>query len=798
MPPDTKLDAQIQEIPLKRNMAPSETSNAFTPISPNPFITGNPVRDPSLFFGREDDFAHVRQRLIAESEGIVMLFVGERRSGKTSIMFQILDGRLGDEFLPIFIDMQQIAGVVGDNDLLGRIAEFTIEQIDDKRLVAEYYDFAQGNPVLTFDRLLDDIHQIFPDKRLVFLVDEAEILQTKEVREEITNAALMYLSNILESRKVSFCFTGSSGLADSGSVGWRRLISKGEAREITFLSKTDTLRLIQHPVEGRVFYGEGVVDSIYDLTFGHPFYTQVICTNVVDYLNEAQKNDLDIKGLQDVVRTIIDNPPPQLVYAWDEFSITEQLCLSLLSEESDKGVLVKPQALFETIKENNYPLQLKSDALHKSLEDLYGHKVLERSDEGGYHFRVDLFRQWIRRARSIWSLVEEQAPRKGRRVIWAAAGVAAFVLAAGLGYIFSRSTETSVQGGGPAAIHSGNMWVESDLREVEVVVNGELRGTRAPVMISDLEPGSYIVEVKKPKYYSWTREVAIEKGKTDSLHATLLRQTGILNVRSQPAGVLVQVEGEVDTSAITPLENLALPTGVYQVTMRQSGYVEQRRQVNIAEGAAAEVTFELRVRVGNIYVDSRSRGALILVDGKSTGSRTPSLLESRSVGRHKIALRLPDHESSETQIEVALGRTDTVRLNLVLSPARLQLTSIPPGANIFIDGNARGQTPKAMELKPGQHRIQLIKEGYESHESEQNYQPGQSYRPRVVLVAQYGWVRIVKPLFGTLMVNGTDEHTVPPGDIQLQVGTYTVAAKGQKEPTTVHVTKGDTVKVSLP
>ncbi len=485
--------------------------------------------------------------------------------------------------------------------------------------------------MLTFDRLLDDIHQIFPERRLVFLVDEAEILQVKETREEITNAALMYLSNILESRKVSFCFTGSSGLADSGSVGWRRLISKGEAREITFLSKTDTLRLIQRPVEGRVFYGEGVMDGIYDLTFGHPFYTQVICTNAVDYLNEVQRNDLDLDGLQEVVRTIVDNPPPQMMYAWDELSSTEQLCLSLLSEESDKGAITS-QELVDTIKENNYPLQLKSDALHKSLEDLYGHKVLERSDEGGYHFRVDLFRQWILQARSIWSLVEEQAPRKGRRVIWAAAGVAAFVLAAGLGFFFSRSTETSVQGAGPAAIQSGNMWVESNPREVQVLVNGKVKAAMAPVMISDLEPGTYKLEVKKPKYHTWTREIAIANGKTDSLHATLVRQTGSLNVRSQPVGVLVQVEGEVDTSALTPLENLALPTGVYQVTMRQSGYVEQRRKVNIAAGAAAEVSFELRARVGNIYVDSQPRGALILVDGASTGSKTPSLLESRSVG----------------------------------------------------------------------------------------------------------------------------------------------------------------------
>lgn len=92
----------------------------------------------------------------------------------------------------------------------------------------------------------------------------------------------------------------------------------------------------------------------------------------------------------------------------------------------------------------------------------------------------------------------------------------------------------------------------------------------------------------------------------------------------------------------------------------------------------------------------------------------------------------------------------------------------------------------------------MVKEGYELYELEQDFQPGQSYQPRVTLAAQYGWVRIVKPLFGTVIVNGSDEHAVPPGDIQLQVGSYTVATKGQKAPTTVQVAKGDTVKVSLP
>jgi hypothetical protein len=43
------------------------------------------------------------------------VFCGERRSGKTSILFQILNGRLGERFLPVLVDMQILAGIRDDS-----------------------------------------------------------------------------------------------------------------------------------------------------------------------------------------------------------------------------------------------------------------------------------------------------------------------------------------------------------------------------------------------------------------------------------------------------------------------------------------------------------------------------------------------------------------------------------------------------------------------------------------------------------------------------------------------------------
>ena len=238
---------------------------------------------PYLFVGREDNFARVKQRLQDEIEGIVLLFVGERRSGKTSILFQIQAGRLGGKFLPVFVDMQQLAGEqTGDREFLAHLAEKTLEQTQDERLIAglEYYDFTNGNPTLAFDKVLDDLFQVDPDRQLVILIDEAEILRDKVRNEEFSGAVLTYMASILESRRVSYCFTGSHGLSESDVDEWRRLLGKAAYEEVTFLSRQDTYRLAQEPVANRVTYQEGVVEEIYNLTHGHPFYTQVLCSNV--------------------------------------------------------------------------------------------------------------------------------------------------------------------------------------------------------------------------------------------------------------------------------------------------------------------------------------------------------------------------------------------------------------------------------------------------------------------------------------------------------------------------------------
>lgn len=65
------------------------------PLLSDPYIVGNPIKSREMFFGREDDFQFVARKIGEGRSNQIVVLCGERRSGKTSILFQIRGGRLG-------------------------------------------------------------------------------------------------------------------------------------------------------------------------------------------------------------------------------------------------------------------------------------------------------------------------------------------------------------------------------------------------------------------------------------------------------------------------------------------------------------------------------------------------------------------------------------------------------------------------------------------------------------------------------------------------------------------------------
>ena len=138
----------------------------FEPIT-NPYIVGNPIKTKKMFYGREDDFEFIRRKLESGSKSYIIVLSGERRSGKTSILFQILNGQLGDNFIPILIDMQTMAGLKNEAEFFEKLAQETVKYLDDRFSINNYnFHSANDSPYKVFTRLLDEMHTAEPQKTL--------------------------------------------------------------------------------------------------------------------------------------------------------------------------------------------------------------------------------------------------------------------------------------------------------------------------------------------------------------------------------------------------------------------------------------------------------------------------------------------------------------------------------------------------------------------------------------------------------------------------------------------------------
>ena len=71
----------------------------------NPYIAGNPLRGEAVFIGRMDLLREVQSLLRRPKSNAIVLY-GQRRIGKTSILFE-LEQKLAEtgQYLPVYFDL---------------------------------------------------------------------------------------------------------------------------------------------------------------------------------------------------------------------------------------------------------------------------------------------------------------------------------------------------------------------------------------------------------------------------------------------------------------------------------------------------------------------------------------------------------------------------------------------------------------------------------------------------------------------------------------------------------------------
>lgn len=226
-----------------------------------------------------------------------------------------------------------------------------------------------------------------------------------------------------------------------------------------------------------------------------------------------------------------------------------------------------------------------------------------------------------------------------------------------------------------------------------------------------------------------------------SLHAEQDKRVGRLQVTTNVPAT-IDVDG-VDTGKTPLAAPLRVAGGTHLVGVAAPGHLPARREVSVAGGATAELSFTLeatQAKLGRVELRTRLPGVDVYVDGEAMG-RTPVLAAmSVGAGRHAMELRRRGYVTGRRELELREGATAEVALDLeedASAPAsdrgRLIVAASEPEAEVTVDGLRRGVPRAPLALPLGPHRLRVERAGFEPVERDIELPGGGDLTVRVTL-----------------------------------------------------------------
>ena len=360
-----------------------------------------------MFYGRAVLIKNLRETILNAPSGKSVVIYGQKRTGKSSILYH-LERQLADRFIPVKFSIGDIANEPSVKTFL-----YTIVQKLSNALVEHFPEFEEAerpslsdltqSPELVFYDYMDSvIRKLKRDQRsarFILLLDEFSYLYSGIWAETLPRTFMRFWKALLERGYFSAVLVGQDSMP--------RFIDEfpnefqvSQPERVTYLAEEDARRLIVEPIQipetGESRYRGRAVERLLQLTSGSPYYIQIFCNRLVEYMNRNKAiyvTDADIERVkQDLLRGQNALQPGQfdnLFSSGDEYTNT-------ISVADARAVLsqIAQHTRHQDYCEASLIQAHTSKPLDEILEDLVRREVLEQQADT-YRIRVGLFKEWL-------------------------------------------------------------------------------------------------------------------------------------------------------------------------------------------------------------------------------------------------------------------------------------------------------------------------------------------------------------------------------------------------------------------
>ena len=193
-----------------------------------------------------------------------------------------------------------------------------------------------------------------------------------------------------------------------------------------------------------------------------------------------------------------------------------------------------------------------------------------------------------------------------------------------------------------------------------------------------------------------------------------------------PKNAVVTIDGNQQTVSTDGAYSAMLPYGSHTYKVEAGGYISKSGSFTISSSDMTPINVSLVSAMATVSVTCPTPAVSLYVDKKSVGVApwTGSLKE----GMHLIEAKKEGYRSQQRTINLSQQqKLDVAFAELAAIQGNLSVNYKPFGADIYVDGNKVGQSPRVFNgLLVGNHKVEIKMDGYGTDSQQVNILEGQT------------------------------------------------------------------------
>ncbi len=372
----------------------------------DPYVVGAPLTSDKMFVGRGDILRIIRDNLAPSAGQNILLLRGQRRTGKTSVLFRLVDTLHKDSegaYIPVLVDFQGLTSSHDESAFFYALALTMVFGLEEFNLKVEQDDLKvkfpepaaadfEKSPTTAFKfKFLLPITRTLGERRILLMLDEFDTIKTMIDSGKLTSSVLEFFRHLMQHTPLLFLIAGTYRLLELTGDYYSVFFNLAVPITIGKLPEKDTRELITEPPKAWYTIESSAIDEIVRVAGCHPYFTQLICKTLLEVRNESGLNEMTVSYVEEAVTRALETGDQIIGYPWTETDCTveERLVLAVMAREDTPTSHVSLDLISNQLAAVKISLPIGS--LLKRLQE----RGILQLDENKLTFVVPLFQRWL-------------------------------------------------------------------------------------------------------------------------------------------------------------------------------------------------------------------------------------------------------------------------------------------------------------------------------------------------------------------------------------------------------------------